>query len=260
MENLITKLIDLFFRHNYKNGQAEQRCWENFWQNKKVDFFKKNEIFEINNLWDFNCNLALHQHYKNIVKCIKKKSFLECGSGSGFESCLMSKDGGDVSVIDYSKSSIDYAKIVAQKTNQIDKIKFIQKDFRQYEPMERFDIVWNCGVIEHYNEKQSVLLISKMKDLTRSGGKVLITVPNLLSPQSLYWSIFSGKGSENYLSHRKLKTIMERAGLTNVKIVNFHYWLPSFLSYKWAIKTSQIKLFNNQKIFTWLFTGVGYVD
>ncbi|MCL5795295.1 MAG: class I SAM-dependent methyltransferase [Patescibacteria group bacterium] len=260
MDDLITKLVDLLSRHNFKNNQTEKEYWERFWLGQKDYFIKNKEILEINDPWDFNCNLALHNHYKSIIKNIKNKSFLECGTGSGFESCLISKDGGNVSIIDYTNASINYAKIVASRTGQNVKMKFILKDFLQYKPKEKFDVVWNCGVIEHYDEKNAVILIKKMKYLTKSGGRVLITIPNLLSPQSLYWSIFFGKGSEKYFSHRSLKRTMEQAGLTNVKITNFHYWLPSFFPYTWAIKTSQVKLINNQKILTWLFTGVGYVN
>lgn len=260
MEDLITKFIDLISQHENKNYQKEKTYWERFWQKQKNYFLKYGEIFEIRDQWDYNCNLALHQHYKSIIGYLRKKRFLECGCGSGFESCLISKDGGNATIIDYSKYSIDYARIVARRTGQNNKINFILKDFTQYKSIRKYDVVWNCGVIEHYFEQQSISLIKKMKELTKSGGKVIVTVPNLLSPQSLYWSIFSSKGNEKYLSHRKLKMIMEKAGLVNVKIVNFHYWLPSYIPYKWAIKVSQNKLINNQKLFVWLFTGVGNVN
>ena len=69
-----------------------------------------------------------------------------------------------------------------------------------------------------------------------------------------------GKGSEKYLSHRKLKVLMKKAGLKNVQIKNLNYWLPSFLPYSWAIKTSKYKILNNLKCLTWLFSGVGVVN
>jgi len=53
---------------------------------------------------------------------------------------------------------------------------------------------------------------------------------------------------------------MKKAGLKNVQIKNLNYWLPSFLPYSWAIKTSKYKILNNLKCLTWLFSGVGVVN
>jgi hypothetical protein len=58
-----------------------------------------------------------------------------------------------------------------------------------------------------------------------------------------------GKSSERYINHKRLKVLMESAGLKNVKTKNFHYWLPSFLSVEWRIKINKNKLLNNPSIF-----------
>ncbi len=84
-----------------------------------------------------------------------------------------------------------------------------------------------------------------------------MTVPNLLSPQSIYWMSTTGKGSERYITHRKLKTLMENAGLFQIQIKNFNYWLPSFLPVNLAVITSKIKFLNNLKLLCWLFSGIG---
>ncbi len=50
---------------------------------------------------------------------------------------------------------------------------------------------------------------------------------------------------------------MENAGLFQIQIKNFNYWLPSFLPVNWAVITSKIKFLNNLKLLCWLFSGIG---
>jgi len=45
-------------------------------------------------------------------------------------------------------------------------------------PSESFDYVWNGGVIEHFNDKEKILMIRKMWNLVKPGGKLLISFPN----------------------------------------------------------------------------------
>jgi len=47
-------------------------------------------------------------------------------------------------------------------------------------------------------------------DLAKNNGLIIITIPNLLSPQSIYWMLTAGKSSEKYISHGKLKALMKR--------------------------------------------------
>jgi len=192
----------------------------------------------------------LNKDFKNL-KCI------ECGCGGGYESALMARDGAEVTVLDYSEKAIEYAKIVNQRMGILNKIKFVKSDIFDFCINEKHDLVWNCGLIEHYQDNEIVQMIKKMMDLAKNNGLIVITIPNLLSPQSIYWMLATGKSSEKYISHRKLKTLMKRSGLKYVEIKNFHYWLPACLPAEWAVKISKNKLLNNLKILCWLFSGIG---
>jgi 2-polyprenyl-3-methyl-5-hydroxy-6-metoxy-1,4-benzoquinol methylase len=173
----------------------------------------------------------LKKDFKNL-KCI------ECGCG-GYESTLMAREGGAVTVLDYSEKAIEYSKIVSQRMGVLNKIKFINGDILDFCTNEKYDPLWNCGVVEHYQDKEIIRIIKKMVDIAKNKSVIVITFPNLLSPQSIYWMLTIGKSSERYISRKKLKILMENVGLKHVKIKNFHYWLPSFLPAEWAVKISK---------------------
>lgn len=257
IEDWLTKMIDLIFPHQEDFDGDERLFWDNHWI-RMIDYYKKNnEIFEIRDKWDFYCNEALHNHYKGIVKNFTNLKCIECGCGGGYESSLMARDGAEVTILDYSEKAIEYAKIVSRRVGVLNKIRFVNNDILDFDTKEKYGLVWNCGVVEHYSDDKALLIIKKMMDFTKNGGLVVITVPNLLSPQSIYWMLTTGKGSERYISHRKLKILMEKAGLKDVQIKIFNYWLPSFLPVEWAIAISKNKLLNNLKLFCWLFSGIG---
>lgn len=253
----LTTIIDFVFPHHEVLRNGEKAFWDNHWS-RMIQYYKNHgEIFEINDKWDFCCNAALHNHYKSMIKNFRKLSCIECGCGGGYESTLLIKEGGKITILDYSEKALEYAKIVRQRMGGSNTIEFIQEDILSFVPTRKYDLAWNCGVIEHYQDNEIIKIIEKMTSFVKRGGLVVITVPNLLSPQSIYWTLKEGKGSERYLSHRKLKVLMTKAGLKNIQIKNLHYWLPSFLPYTWAIKISEFKILNNIKYLTWLFSGIG---
>ncbi|MBU2101474.1 methyltransferase domain-containing protein [Patescibacteria group bacterium] len=256
MSRILTRIIDFIFPHQKDIKLGDERFWDLHWDKMNRYFKKHGEIFEINDKWDFHCNDALHEHYKSIIGSPKDLKIIECGCGGGYEGSLMARDGGNIVVMDYSSKALDYAKLVSERLKVKEKIKFIEANLLDFKTNDKYNIAWNCGVIEHYDDKGAIALIKSMMSMVETGGQVLITIPSLLSPQSLYWMITEGKGSERYITRRKLIKLMETAGLKNVKIETFSYWLPSFLPHKWAIKLSKAKFFRTSAL-SWLFTGVG---
>ena len=260
IDKWLTKIIDFIFPHQESFDGNERTFWNNHW-NEMIEYYKKHdEIFEINDKWDFYCNKALHNHYKSIVGSLEKLSCIECGCGGSYESTLMAKEGAKVTILDYSEKALEYAKIVSQRVGVLDKVGFICEDIFNFTQRSKYGLAWNCGVTEHYQNDEIIKIIKKMMLFCEKDGLIVITIPNLLSPQSIYLMLKDGKGSEKYLSHRKLKVLMKKSGLKNVQIKNLNYWLPSFLPYSWAIKTSKYKILNNLKCLTWLFSGVGVVN
>jgi len=57
---------------------------------------------------------------------------------------------------------------------------------------------------------------------------VLVGVPNFLSLDLMYIWSKHGKGNENYYSKGKLRCMMEKSGLTDIKIETSTFAYPSF--------------------------------
>lgn len=257
IDEFITHLIDNIFPHQEDVNADEKLFWESHWT-KMIKYYEKNgEIFEIHNQWDFYCNQYLHKHYQSIVRDFKNLLCLECGCGGGYESALMAKDGARVTILDYSKKAIEYAKIVSKQIGVMSKVEFINSDILNFSSENKYDVTWNCGVIEHYQENEIIKIINKMILNVKEKGSIIITVPNLISPQSIYWMLKEGKGSERYISQKKLIKLLKMLGLKNVYARTMNYWLPSCFSYKWAIKISKMSLVNKIRFLPWLFTVVG---
>jgi 2-polyprenyl-3-methyl-5-hydroxy-6-metoxy-1,4-benzoquinol methylase len=169
----------------------------------------------------------------------------------------MAKEGAKVTLLDYSEKAIEYAKVVSRRLGTLDKLELRCENMFNFNESNKYDLSWNCGVIEHYDDDKIIEMIKKMASFVKKDKLVIVTIPNLLSPQSIYWMLKVGKNSERYLSHSRLVFLMRKSGLKNIQIKNFNYWLPSFFPYKWAIKSSNFKVLNNTKLLSWLFSGIG---
>lgn len=106
---------------------------------------------------------------------------LEAGSGSGKGSILLGKSI-DRTLLDISHDALKYAKLIAKKFKATN-IKFVKADiFKMPFKAKSFDLVWNIGVLEHYQHDAAIQLIKSMMRVTKANGHVVIGVPNFRSP------------------------------------------------------------------------------
>lgn len=256
---MMSRLIDALFPHQMKADQTELDFWQAHWESRINDYQAHREIFEIRDAWDAACNEALHRHYQAFIGEFKGKHIVECGSGSSYESALMAREGANVTVIDYSDVALQYARIVARRVGSGSTMNFIKEDMLTWKHTLRYDVAWNCGVVEHYPKESAIEFISRMKDICRPGGTVLVTVPNLLSPQALYWMMTQGKTSERFLTRGMLKQYMREAGLRNVSVQVFPFWAPAWVGAEKAVRLSQQNWTRYVPGLAWLFTAKGTV-
>lgn len=83
----------------------------------------------------------------------------------------------------YSCSGIDFSpeihEVAAAFHEQGIIAKFVEADFLEWNPAEKYDFVYSCGFIEHFDDYKSV--IQRHWRLVRHGGLMLLSVP-LLTP------------------------------------------------------------------------------
>ena len=155
-----------------------------------------------------------------LVKYIKNyKKVLEVGSGQGRFMSLFPNITG----LEYSQKFIDIAKKRGVK-GKIYKGNAFDMPFKK----DTFDMVFSTGLIEHYNNKQS--LVNEHVRVLNNGGTCIITVPSS-GPDGflvnlLRETVYKGtkKYDSQYLGERmqkkELLTLLINAGLKNIKVYN----------------------------------------
>lgn len=110
----------------------------------------------------------------------KNLNVLEAGSGSG-KATLLSFPDSSITLLDISPEGLSVAKRLAE-SYKINKVKYVEGNmfFMPFDN-EKFDLVWNIGAIEHYDEELIFDLISEMFRVSKKNGYVAVAIPNFKS-------------------------------------------------------------------------------
>lgn len=243
----------------------EMGFWERYWQSRIDYYLKKGHLFEDDFRWGYYCNLSIYNHYKSISRNTDfPKKILEWGAGSGYVSCLAALENNHVTVLDYSEKSIQYINIVA-KVLEVDRnINIVHGELDNISKSEKFDVVWNCGVLEHYDDKEIIAKIKTISGLLRPGGIIINTLPNLGSPEGIFRRfqnlLRNESRSERTLSFEKWIFLHKAAGIRNIRIVPVNHYVPSFIPGKLAYEIArQFPLSEKDYKKAWLFSVTGNV-
>ncbi len=156
-----------------------------------------------------------------IAENIKGKKIFDFGA-TPILSCLFALCGAEVTLIDIDDKEIKKANYLAETFGIKDRLKIIKGDFFTTQIEGKYDIVYNCGVIEHFSN--SIELIKKMKYYTVKNGMVICLVPYWLSLHSLfirnyirkkygyYWDSIGDIPERSY-TKKRLKIEFLKAGL-----------------------------------------------
>lgn len=113
---------------------------------------------------------------RELIKLTQTKDkVLEIGCGSGESSVILAKNDRIVSAIDYSADSISLVNKLAEKmecnveTYCIDAIKELPFEDRE------FDVVFQAGLLEHFNQEQRIQLLNRWKRVCK---KMVSLIPN----------------------------------------------------------------------------------
>lgn len=140
------------------------------------------------------------------------------GSGMGIANVVWSKEVSCI-LVDNSSEALSCAREFHDnfKSCKVSTIKkSILEDFVEFK--EKFDVTWNQGVLEHFYFRGQIKIIENMANITKSGGYVVIMVPNSMSTHSLIVKAFDilrlfghkgwCKGYEKPMSFKELKNLI----------------------------------------------------
>lgn len=130
----------------------------------------------------FRRNPYVLGRYRNILSLLAsrlgemphKPKTLEVGCGDGVLSCLMAKEGMEVSAIDSSELAIDYAKNKAEGARLTVDFRVASAYSLPYES-NVFDAVVSSDVVEHLQDVDAYL--SEIKRVLVPGGVAVISTP-----------------------------------------------------------------------------------
>ena len=164
----------------------------------------------------------------------KGDKIIELGCGSGHLSACLAQFGYDVTLLDFSKEALKKAKKTFEKYDL--KGNFIEADiFDLHSISEHYDLVWNSGVMEHFDDDNLRKVFLSIKELLLLNKcKFLFLVPNpesisyLLMRYNLYsqekWEYGYEYLRKNYLEIAKLVGLDGRViGYASGSISKWHF-------------------------------------
>lgn len=228
--------------------------WNSLWENCK----NMDSVSIMNNPSGISLRsefIGLLMKYFNL----RNKYILEVGTGTGQDCIELALRGANCVGIDKSSESIKLAKRIANDY-QMDNCIFEEKDIYDFNK-SNFDMVFNMGVLEHFDDSGIVNMLEKMSKL---GKYVIVGVPYSGSDTYKLSKLYSQKKKTwEYDVERdfwSLREYFEKAGMSLlheqvIGLVNEAYYLrrvdPELISLQLSQNLS--KLFNgNKNVGCWL--------
>ncbi len=151
---------------------------------------------------------------------IRNARVLEIGAGSGRDIIELSVLGAEAHAND--KSTVAQQSIVKHATARKAQVVVNGNDLRQLDyPDDFFEVVYSQGVLEHFQTTDDV--IAEQLRVTRTGGYVIVDVPQTFNPYTLYKHamMLLGRwqaGWEREFSPRDLRELGKRHHLSIVEL------------------------------------------
>jgi ubiquinone/menaquinone biosynthesis C-methylase UbiE len=199
-----------------------KETWDSYWSAENPEFAQHDVLVR---------HVLKHVETKNSI-------IAEIGAGSGVDALGVAREGNDVVIMDMSDESLKIAKSLFEETGL--EIMAVRGDALKM-PFKSgsIDFLYHQGLMEHF--KDPYPLLSESKSVLKSGGKILVDVPQTFTLYTLKkkWAMARGKwfaGWETQYSPNKLRRVLRKAGF---KVVDFYGRDYDFLPFIWLkdIKT-----------------------
>jgi SAM-dependent methyltransferase len=170
------------------------------------------------------------------------KRIIEVGCGSGFTSLALAQGGAQCALLDLSPEALAGAKAGFARHGLPEPECYLNDALHSTVPSDRFDLVWNGGVIEHFYDAGKALLIQEMLRMAKPGGRVVILVPNRWCWQFQIvqaWQKLRGTwkyGFEDDMSPRRLRRMAESLGIRQL----WTYAFNPVVGWRWVPKLRRL--------------------
>jgi 2-polyprenyl-3-methyl-5-hydroxy-6-metoxy-1,4-benzoquinol methylase len=203
-----------------KENKTDKNFWEKTWGKSQLERYYGIERYQA-------INKRLDGLFKRFLEKGDKK-ILEIGCAGAKQLIYFAREFGyEVCGIDYSEKGA----AIARENLAIAGVKaaiLCEDIFKTSLADESFDVVYSMGLVEHFENPAEI--IGKHIRLLKSGGKLIITVPNFRD--SLYLALRKMMGSDKSLLATHNLDIMDKkylAGILSgqgIKILYLDYFGP----------------------------------
>jgi len=207
--------------------------WDSLYDAEHKSFFSKFEEFLINNYFS-------KVFTSSILKASKSKSgkIFEPGSGGGMASATLAKQGFELTCMDLSKNALVKNQSLF-KEQSLDGKYILGDIFHLPISNNKFDIVFNQGVMEHFRLEgmNPSVAVNEMFRIVKKNGTLIIFVPAYYSPLFFVYRIMKGLNlidkywpyaDQDFLHKHELFDMMKKTGAKKIKIQRV--WSSFFFS------------------------------
>ncbi|RZJ90401.1 MAG: class I SAM-dependent methyltransferase [Chryseobacterium sp.] len=226
------------------NQLTDRGFWVNYWERKTG--------LSVNIPSDY----LFHDQLSQIIKKRNVKTAIELGGFPGYYAVFLKKYLKiDVTLLDYFVHQPITDNLL--RTNGLDgkDIHIIETDLFSYKPVQQYDLVLSCGLIEHFNDTADI--INRHISFLKPGGTLFITLPNFKAINGWFQKQFD---HENYDKHNidcmnpeLLATICRNAGLEVKQATyfgNFSIWLEDEQKKPFGVRIFKKVVWTLGKVFT----------
>lgn len=147
-------------------SEQQKQIWDRLWSH------------EVSYDWD-SLSQTIYEKIVQITGEVQGKEIVEAGSGTGKISLRLAAERAKVTLVDYSQNALENSRSAFHQTNL--PATFILSDIQNMLlPDQHFDLTWNAGVLEHFEEDERVVILKEMRRVTKPDGIVVVLTPYAL--------------------------------------------------------------------------------
>jgi len=147
------------------NELTDKAFWANYWESKKDLAFA------------VPANYTFHKLLRQTVSENKIGTAVELGGFPGYYAIFLKKYFGlKTTLFDFYVHQKVLKEVLSANDLTEGDIAVIEGDLFKYEPIEQYDLVLSCGLIEHFNDTKDI--IARHLTFLKPGGTLFITLPN----------------------------------------------------------------------------------
>jgi SAM-dependent methyltransferase len=169
---------------------------------------------------------------------------IEVGSGPAHDSLVFAEGGADVTAVDCSADGLALGRRFYGELGL--PLRTVQADIRRL-PLEdgSFDVAFNAGVLEHFEDADLLAVLAEMVRVVRPGGRVLVFCPNRYN---LFYQTHLRRiprhdyEFERALTADEMRRHFQALGLVDIQVNGVHvHPAPNYLLPAWLPKHHRLE-------------------